>query len=313
MLFFCKDDVQVEIACFLDGKPFASQQPPSVGAHWRYTQTDHTADPRPQHLSAASGDAMQNSDIESTGQFAVTDPFTGLVYNVQTAVLAPSAAGQRDVYHSFPDGLPPYGRDLLVTTVDRSATRRELEPINAADLICFCRGTMIRTPSGDVPVEMLMVGDMVTTHDNGAQTIRWIGSRTVAAEGPYAPIAFEQGAVGNDTRLRVSPRHRMLIERDNTHVLITAQDLANGKTIYTDPGGKVEYFHLIFDRHEVVFANGAPTESFHPLLECADTSADGTRGEILTMFPDMITDPDAFDDTAYPVIDIEDNYLVAGG
>ena len=50
-----------------------------------------------------------------------------------------------------------------------------------------------------------------------------------------------------------------------TDVLLAAHQLTELPGIFTEPGyGEVEYFHLVFDRHEVIYAEGAPTESFFP-------------------------------------------------
>ena len=142
--------------------------------------------------------------------------------------------------------------------------------VDTPELNCVCRGTMIRTPSGDVPVETLLVGDMVSTYDNGAQTIRWIGSRAVVAGGALAPVVFEPGAVNNAEELRLSPRHRIVQTDESGQLkLVAAQDLVNGDTIRVANSGKVEYFHIVFDRHEIIYANGVETESFHPMMKNA--------------------------------------------
>ena len=76
---------------------------------------------------------------------------------------------------------------------------------------CFVAGTLIRTPSGEVPVERLQPGDLVLTHDNGPQVLRWIGQRRVAAEGKHAPIRIAAHSFGVHRTLMVSPQHRILI------------------------------------------------------------------------------------------------------
>src|SRR6202012_4719209 len=57
----------------------------------------------------------------------------------------------------------------------------------------------------------------------------------------------------------VSPEHAMFIDG----MLIPAGCLVNGVSILKVAGiEEVEYFHLEFDRHVVIFAEGAPAESF---------------------------------------------------
>ena len=84
-------------------------------------------------------------------------------------------------------------------------------PSGSEALICFARGTMIRTPEGERRIEHLRQGDLVVTLDSGIQPIRWIGSRTVRASGAQAPVRFARGTIGNDRDLLVSPQHRMLL------------------------------------------------------------------------------------------------------
>lgn len=161
-------------------------------------------------------------------------------------------------------------------------------------LPCFVRGARIRTPEGDRPVEMLKVGDLVETLDHGAQPIRWIGRATVAAEGEFAPIEIKEGAFGATEPLLVSPQHRMLIRGAAAvlyfgafEVLAPAKALLNSSFARRRPGGVVEYYHLLFDHHEIVTANGALSESFHPGEQILAAYEDETRNELLTLFPDL--------------------------
>jgi Ca2+-binding RTX toxin-like protein len=166
-------------------------------------------------------------------------------------------------------------------------------------IVCFARGTMIETPTGAVAIEDLAAGDLVLTHDNGAQPIRWIGSRTVEAKGNLAPVVISEGTLGNDRELRVSPLHRMLITHwraelmfGEPEVLVPAKHLVNGDTIYTAEGGEVEYFHMLFDQHEIVTANGAASESFHPGAQAMNSLEDAMREEIFSIFPNLRSETD---------------------
>lgn len=161
-------------------------------------------------------------------------------------------------------------------------------------LPCFTAGTRIETPGGPRPVEDLQVGDRVITADHGAQTVRWTGARQVAGLGPFAPIRFETGAIGNARPLRVSPQHRMLITGwraeilfGQSDVLVAAKHLVNGTTIRPDPGPSVTYLHVIFDRHEIVFAEGVPTESLHLGSVAMGALDRAARDEVLSLFPDL--------------------------
>jgi len=68
-------------------------------------------------------------------------------------------------------------------------------------------------------------------------------------------------------------------------VLVAAKMLVNDQTIRREEGGMVEYFHMLFDSHEIVMAEGAPSESFHPGKQGWGTLAEEARAEILTLFP----------------------------
>ena len=162
------------------------------------------------------------------------------------------------------------------------------------NFVCFTSGSKIETANGPVEIENLSVGDMIATRSNGMQAIRWIGSRKIRARGDQAPIVFTKGALGNDRDLRVSPGHRMLITGwraevlfGKNEVLVAAKDLVNGDTIYRDEDVVVEYYHLLFDRHEIITAEGIPSESFHPALAGLDNLDIAARDEIFALFPEL--------------------------
>ena len=159
---------------------------------------------------------------------------------------------------------------------------------------CFVRGTKIETASGPVAVEHLNTGDLIRTVDNGLQPLRWIGQRAVPAENAFAPILIRKGALGNTEDLRVSPQHRILLSGWRAEiylgmpeVLASAKSLINGETILRETGGEVEYFHIMFDRHELVYAAGIESESFHPGEMGWNALTDASREEILTLFPEL--------------------------
>ena len=159
---------------------------------------------------------------------------------------------------------------------------------------CFAAGTLIRTPRGDVAVETLQVGDLVETLDDGPQPVRWIGRRRVAATGRHAPVVIEQGTFGLHETLRLSPQHRVLI-RDRMaelmfgadEVLVAAKDLVNGVSVRWQDGGEVEYVHVLFDRHQILWSAGLPTESFLPGPQTLPGFAPEVQAEICALFPEL--------------------------
>ncbi|RYG89967.1 hypothetical protein EU803_15220 [Loktanella sp. IMCC34160] len=162
------------------------------------------------------------------------------------------------------------------------------------NIVCFARGTYIKTIEGEVRIEDLRPGMRVLTVDRGFQTLRWVGSSTVLAVGKLAPIRFETGVLGNDRPIFVSPQHRMFmcgwaaeLIAGEAEVLVPAVHLVNGTTITRQEGGEIEYFHMLFDQHELVFSNGCISESFHPGEQGWSALCEAARAEILTLFPDL--------------------------
>ncbi|MAQ85521.1 MAG: 2,3,4,5-tetrahydropyridine-2,6-carboxylate N-succinyltransferase [Maritimibacter sp.] len=166
--------------------------------------------------------------------------------------------------------------------------------VTVSTVPCFVSGTMIRTPGGEVPVERLRVGDLVDTQDHGPQPLRWIGRRKTAATDRFAPIHIDANTFGTHRPLRVSPQHRVLVRNaasellfGETEVLVAARHLVNGRSVRRIEGGMVEYVHLLFDAHEVVFSEGLPTESFLPGPQTTAVFEADILDEICTLFPEL--------------------------
>ncbi|MCD1625755.1 Hint domain-containing protein [Seohaeicola saemankumensis] len=185
---------------------------------------------------------------------------------------------------------------LLIQNAGVAVAAAALSQENTS-VVCFVAGTLITTKQGDVPIETLQVGDMVVTKDHGYQPVRWIGSTKVQATGRLAPIRFRKGALANDRDLLVSPQHRMLLSGWQAdllfgvnEVLVAAKHLVNDGSITRVEGGEVEYFHMMFDEHEIVYAEGCQSESFHPGHEGWGALAEETRAEIIALFPQLATE-----------------------
>ncbi|HEX9859351.1 MAG TPA: Hint domain-containing protein, partial [Paracoccaceae bacterium] len=180
--------------------------------------------------------------------------------------------------------------DIAINGVGQSATG--IVTVNS--IPCFVAGTRILTPGGEVAVEDLQPGDLVMTHDDGPQPLRWIGQRRVAAEGSFAPIRIRAGAFGAHRTLLVSPQHRVLI-RDSLaellfgeqEVLVAAKDLVNDRSVTVRAGGEVDYVHLLFDRHQVVYSEGLATESFLPGPQTTRSFENAIVEEICAIFPEI--------------------------
>ena len=145
------------------------------------------------------------------------------------------------------------------------------EDSGLSDLLCisFARGTMITLATGtQTPIEDLRPGDRVLTRDHGGQPVRWIGRATLKAVGPFAPVVITAGTLGNAGDLIVSQHHRMfLYQRERragvptSELLVQAKHLVDGERVFLREGGFVDYLALVFDHHEIIYAEGVPAES----------------------------------------------------
>jgi len=173
-------------------------------------------------------------------------------------------------------------------------------------ILCFTPGPQIATPFGERDIATLAVGDKVITRDHGIQPIRWIQSRTVPAIDRFAPIRIRKGVMtGQEQDLLVSPQHRMLFQGyraellfGETEVLVSAKHLVDGLDVTEESGGMVTYIHMMFDQHEVVYANGAASESFHPGSVGLTAVTAPAREELFALFPELRSDPNRYGQTA---------------
>ncbi|MEN8935485.1 MAG: Hint domain-containing protein, partial [Planktotalea arctica] len=159
---------------------------------------------------------------------------------------------------------------------------------------CFVAGTLIETDQGRMPVEVLEAGDMILTHDQGYQPLRWIGQRKVAASGKMAPIEIAANTFGEHGVLRVSPLHRILLQDEmaellfgESEVLVAARELVNDDSVRVREGGDVRYVHLLFDQHQIVISNGLESESFLPGGQITNLFEEEAIAEICALFPEL--------------------------
>jgi hypothetical protein len=170
-------------------------------------------------------------------------------------------------------------------------------------MVCFAGATMIETPSGAIAARNIAVGDLVIT-ERGAKLVRWVGRRHVsraqmAAEPRYRPVRIHAGALGHGLPLAdlwVSRQHRMLVSSPicermfgHTDILVAAIKLTALPGIHVDADiAEIDYVHLLFDAHEVVFAEGAPSESLLPHSEAIGALSPEALDEIGLIFPGIL-------------------------
>lgn len=182
--------------------------------------------------------------------------------------------------------LAPLRPGVLMTLIAADARPG---PVRLADALAgaFAEGTRILMADGSQqPVEALEPGAVVLTRDHGGQVLRWRGSVRLRAEGAFAPVVVAAGLMGNPRPLVVSPHHRLFLYRRDARalagaadLLVQARHLVDGQDIRMRPGGVVVYHGLVFDAHEVIYAEGVPCESLR------------VSPETLTRLPDDLAEP----------------------
>lgn len=211
-----------------------------------------------EYISATfNGDALDNPVADYTG-FSATAAQSGTGENFGSDI---------DGY-SIQRG--PDGSDTFVNNEP---------PTPGYTNVCFTGGTWFETANGPALIETLKSGDQLQTTDRGLQTIKWIWAKkwtrnNLRDHPKLRPVKIKSGALGNGLPkqdLMVSRQHRILVVSkiaqrifNSSEVLVPAKDLLEleGVDIAVDCED-VTYFHILFDRHEIVFANGVPSESLY--------------------------------------------------
>jgi ELWxxDGT repeat protein len=132
---------------------------------------------------------------------------------------------------------------------------------------CFVKGTRIRTARGDVPVEALVVGDLVFGARSGRmRAVVWVGHRrlvTARHRRPAAvwPVCVRAGAIGPGVPARdvwLSPEHGVFVHG----ALVPVRLLANGVSIVQRAWAEVTYCHVELEGHDLVVSEGMLSESY---------------------------------------------------
>ena len=213
----------------------------------------------------------------SGGPFQGTATYVGLASN--TANSSEGIVGRigNNYYYLTNDELSDVsgGNSLLTVT-------------NQEEIICFMRGTMVRTPEGEWPVESLKNGDLVTTTDGRAMPVRWIGRQTVSTTfaDPLRvnPIRIKANALGEAVPARdllLSPDHAILLDG----VLVQAGALVNGTSIVRESNVPevFTYYHVEVDDHSLILAENVPAETF---IDNVDRLAFDNWDEHVALYPE---------------------------
>lgn len=221
----------------------------------------------------------------------------------------------------FEGSMPPQGK-LCWITHHRPAscdTRNQSQ-----DVICFASDTLIATPQGARPVAQLKAGDKIITRDNGPQPVLWLGQSMLSGlamrRHPHLrPIRLRRGALEDglpSDDLCVSPGHRILVSGARTlygcdEVLVRASDLINYTTITQDLAlHGISYRHLLLEEHQIIYANGVPTESFHPALAPEQTLREHKHA-LRRVCESWVSAPESYGPTARRCLSLAEAALLA--
>ena len=165
----------------------------------------------------------------------------------------------------------------LQRTPDGSDNFTSDAPTPGTSNICFTQGTSFQSLNGQILVDHIRAGDWIMTYDHGPQQVRWVYTKTWSVNDMqqmpnFAPVVIAASALGHGRPLhdlRVSQQHRILISGPIAQrmfgakeVLVAAKHLIALDGVWIDaPTEPVSYFHIMMDRHEVLMADGLPTES----------------------------------------------------
>ncbi len=198
--------------------------------------------------------------------------------------------------------IPPPNTVLTVTAEinPTGSTSRDYDDFVA----CFCAGTLIETHAGPKRVEDLTAQDRLLSQRNCFETIVLVCRRAILpseldANPKLRPVVISKGALGNGLPvqdLRVSRQHRLYVSSPicqrmfgADEVLVSATQLTQLPGIYVDTDvSEVTYFHVLLDKHDVIFANGAPAESLYLGGNAVDALSADAREEIHAIFPELI-------------------------
>lgn len=138
------------------------------------------------------------------------------------------------------------------------------------------------------------------------------------------PVKIAAGTFGAnmpETDLTVSRQHRILVEDwraqvlfESERVLVPAHSLVNETTVKLGPADEgVTYFHIVFDEHEVIDAQGLMTESFHPCRATVLGMAPEVRVGLFKLLPELPPDnaEAAAFEPAFPMLKAFEGHMLA--
>ena len=90
------------------------------------------------------------------------------------------------------------------------------------------------------------------------------------------------------------PHHRVFLYRrgaqklgETSEILVQAKHLIDEENVWQREGGFVDYYALIFERHEIVYAEGIPVESLMVSAASLSLLPEDLRAEISNRLPNL--------------------------
>ncbi len=172
-------------------------------------------------------------------------------------------------------------------------------------MTCFSAETLITTDMGEIPAHMLRPGDMVLTRDHDYQPIRWVGLRDMGGrfllDNPHLrPVLVRRAAFGNDLPVHdvmLSPNARLPLDepvlgtrtlvRPGVEQMVAVKHLINHRGIQQIDMVGLRYVHVMFERHQVIAANGFWVEAFRAGDYSLGARGNAQRNEIFEIFPEL--------------------------
>ncbi|MCK0103610.1 Hint domain-containing protein [Pseudohalocynthiibacter sp. F2068] len=245
-----------------------------------------------------------NTRVEAEYKFTATYDgvtYEGLGFNVRDSY--PSYATIEGVAWFGPNGVPPGNVSLLIDDASEGNAGGAVNETNLA-VPCFTPGTMLDAPDGPVPVETVATGDWLLTRDDGPQQVLWRGCLQLSALDLHIapqlrPVMIRKGSLGPNRPSRdmvVSPQHRVLLDDwraeyfyGESELLVPAKHQINDQTIRRiTPENGISYIHILFERHQIVFSDGLPSESYHPAPNNLGAFSQDTQEEFYALFPEFV-------------------------
>ena len=212
-----------------------------------------------------------------------------------------ATAGIANASTSTQIGLASGGKSL--ETTDGGATYITQATPAPGAIPCLCLGTMVETATGPIAVELLKPDMLIRTVDGQLLPLRLAIRRDVDAieldaNPKFRPIVIAANSLGHGVPLRdlwLSRQHRMLVHSPivkrmtgSPEALIAAIHMVQVDGIAIDNDvTEVFNFHLLFDVHAVIIANGAATESLYLGAGALDAIRPAAVAEMKALFPHL--------------------------